>query len=103
MSSFPLCPDDVVRLYMQPAVVALAEKIETDLIEFWDRHARLRPIAVPDVAIKQECPWRFPENATGREELGRHPFYESGYSPYTTCDYTQEDCRKRGMFGGIKK
>src|SRR5579871_2895594 len=79
----------------------------------------LQRITLPELRIERRCPWDFPGNSTQRLEAvdggvnGKwSPFYRCGYSadqpggvgnlngaaPYTTCDYTREQCIARGMF-----
>lgn len=95
--------------------------------ELTEREARLsflnrlslQRLQAPQIRIQSRCPWRFPQTRQEREEAaeggsaGRYsPFYRCGYSPdveggrgnlngtepFTSCGYTREDCRARGMF-----
>lgn len=95
--------------------------------ELTEREARLsflnrlslQRLQVPQLRIQARCPWRFPETRSEREQgaadhaEGRYsPFYRCGYSPdveggrgnlngtepFTSCGFTREDCRARGMF-----
>jgi hypothetical protein len=76
-------------------------------------------IQFPRTRIQKLCPWTFPRTAEERQAAADDPrsiFYRCGYSPdatggnargtpvafgygpHTTCDYTQYDCRSRGMY-----
>lgn len=48
-----LAVPDLLRLYMQPAVVALAEKIETDLLSKYASFTANAPVGTPGVAITE--------------------------------------------------
>jgi len=79
----------------------------------------LSRLQVPQLRIQSRCPWQFPATQEARQQAvdggaaGKYsPFYRCGYSPdvengrgnlngtepFTTCNYTREDCRQRGMF-----
>lgn len=73
---------------------------------------------LPSVPLQRRCPWIFPATALQRQDGADNAdslHYECGYSPdatggnargnyltgttsYTTCGYTAQDCRDRGMF-----
>jgi hypothetical protein len=75
-------------------------------------------IKVPTVAIERRCPWIFPATAAQRQDGADNkisPYYQCGYSPdatganavgtyqsgttpFATCDLTRESCTARGMF-----
>jgi coat protein Gp5 len=48
-----LAVPDLLRLYMQPAVVALAEKIESDLLSTYASFTANAPVGTPGVAITE--------------------------------------------------
>lgn len=73
--------------------------------------ARLK---VPNIPRQRRCPWVFPATAAQRLEGKDNPTspyypcgyspdlasagnYESGTTPFTSCDYTREACTARGM------
>lgn len=79
----------------------------------------LQRVVLPDVRIQRRCPWMFPSTADQRKDSvgggteGKYgSFYRCGYSPgetggvgnlnagtpYGSCDYSQAQCRERGMF-----
>lgn len=74
-------------------------------------------IGLPTIKIQKICPWIFPTTLTERQDGADNSdslFYRCGYSPdasggnargnldgasaFTTCDYTAESCKARGMF-----
>jgi len=86
----------------------------------------LQRLLLPQVRVQRRCPWNFPATSDQRAEAvsgggaGQYSlFYRCGYSadivggcgdlngavPYTTCEYTMQDCVARGMrlrFGGLE-
>src|SRR5207302_6485591 len=48
-----LAVPDLLRLYMQPAVVALAEKIETDLLSLYPAFTTSAPVGTPGSVITE--------------------------------------------------
>ena len=44
---------DLLKLYMQPAVVALAERIETDLLNLYSQFTANSPLGVPGTSISE--------------------------------------------------
>lgn len=48
-----LAVPDLLKLYMQPAVIALAEKIETDLLGLYAQFTSNTPVGVPGTAITE--------------------------------------------------
>ena len=86
----------------------------------------LQRLLLPEVRIQRRCPWNFPSTSAQQMEAidgglnGRYSrYYRCGYSaglaggtgnldgaaPYTSCGYTRDDCRARGMFqrfGGLE-
>src|SRR3978361_2054255 len=48
-----LAVPDLLRLYMQPAVVALAEKIESDLLVLYAQFTSNAPVGLPGTAITE--------------------------------------------------
>lgn len=86
----------------------------------------LQRLFLPPIRIQRTCPWEFPATLAQRTEAvdgganGRYSrYYRCGYSPdvaggtgnlnggqpFTSCGYTRQDCRARGMFnrfGGIE-
>ncbi len=86
----------------------------------------LQRLLLPEVRIQRRCPWNFPSSPAEQTEAidgglsGRYSrYYRCGYSPglpggtgalngaapYTSCGYTRDDCRARGMFprfGGLE-
>lgn len=108
-------------------VTAVFAGIANPIEELTEKDARLSflnrlslsRLQVPPLRILSRCPWRFPGNREEREEAADggesgsySPFYRCGYSPdvedgrgnlngaepFTSCGYTREDCRQRGMF-----
>lgn len=74
-------------------------------------------ISLPSIKIQKTCPWTFPTTASARQDAADNPHsesYQCGYSPdasggnargnlnggspFTTCNYTKEDCIARGMY-----
>ncbi len=49
-----LAVPDLLKLYMQPAMVALAEKIETDLLNLYGNFTANAPVGTPGTAITEE-------------------------------------------------
>src|SRR4051795_7522627 len=45
-----LAVPDLLRIYMQPAVIAIAERIESDLLNLYSRFTANTPIGAPGVA-----------------------------------------------------
>lgn len=45
---------DLLRLYMQPAMVALAERVESDLLRLWSRFTANAPVGAVGVALTDE-------------------------------------------------
>ncbi len=86
-------------------------------LSFLSRLAMQRTL-LPPVRIQGRCPWRFPASASERAEAvdggmnGRYSeLYRCGYSPdaggigslngsvaFTDCNFSRDDCEKRGMF-----
>ena len=86
----------------------------------------LQRLLLPQVRIQRRCPWEFPATAGQRTEAvdgganGKYSrYYRCGYStgiaggtgnlngnaPFTSCEYTRQDCQARGMFtrfGGLE-
>jgi hypothetical protein len=108
-------------------VTAVFAGIANPIEELTEKDARLSfvnrlslaRLQAPQLRIQSRCPWRFPGSPEERNEAadgggaGRYsPFYRCGYSPdvedgrgnlnglepFTSCGYTREDCRQRGMF-----
>lgn len=50
-----LAVPDLLRLYMQPALVALAEKIEADLLGLYAQFTANSPQGGPGIAITEDC------------------------------------------------
>src|SRR5215467_11872561 len=48
-----LAVPDLLKLYMQPAVVALAERIESDLLSLYAQFTANSPVGVPGTAITE--------------------------------------------------
>ena len=48
-----LAVPDLLKLYMQPAVVALAERIETDLLGLYSQFTANAPVGVPGVSLTE--------------------------------------------------
>src|SRR5450432_497241 len=46
-----LAVPDLLRIYMQPAVIALAEKIESDLLGLYAQFTSNAPVGVPGTAV----------------------------------------------------
>lgn len=78
---------------------------------------QMADISIPPIRIQKTCPWSFPGTATERQDgadNSRSEFYRCGYSPdatggnargnlnggspFTTCNFTKEDCVARGMY-----
>lgn len=75
-------------------------------------------VFLPVIRVQRTCPWIFPSTAAERQDgadnskseffrCGYSPDasggnargnYQSGTTPFTTCDFTKEDCVARGMF-----
>jgi hypothetical protein len=74
-------------------------------------------LSLPSIKIQKICPWIFPETESERQagaDDAESRFYPCGYSPdatggdargnldggspFTSCDYTADACRARGMF-----
>jgi hypothetical protein len=75
-------------------------------------------IKIPTVNIQYRCPWNFPTTAAQRQDGADNPDsiyyrcgyspdatgsnacgnYESGTTPFATCDFTRDSCTARGMF-----
>lgn len=68
---------------------------------------------LPPVPLQRRCPWIFPTTSAQRQEAADNEdsiFYSCGYSydasggnargsgTYSSCDYTAEACRDRGMY-----
>ncbi|HOK47375.1 MAG TPA: P22 phage major capsid protein family protein, partial [Bryobacteraceae bacterium] len=49
-----LAVPDLLKLYMQPAMIALAEKIETDLLNLYSRFTANTPVGTPGTPITEE-------------------------------------------------
>ena len=86
----------------------------------------LQRVLLPQIRIQRRCPWEFPATEEQRAEAkdggpnGQYSrFFRCGYSagveggsgslngdaPFTSCGYTREDCRARGLharFGGLE-
>lgn len=79
----------------------------------------LSRVLLPEIRIQKRCPWRFPANATERQqaalvtEAGQLTVLQRcGYSadqpggvgslnggaPFTSCDYNAWSCQQRGMY-----
>jgi hypothetical protein len=50
-----LAVPDLLKLYMQPAMVALAEKIESDLLNLYGNFTANAPVGTPGTAITEEA------------------------------------------------
>lgn len=99
---------------------APSEITEASIRLTFTSRTNLERTLLPDVRIQRHCPWVFPRTEAERLEArdganrGRYsPFFRCGYSadqsggcgnlddtgkPYETCNYTKEDCTRRGMF-----
>jgi hypothetical protein len=79
----------------------------------------LQRVLLPNIRIQRRCAWHFPATEEQRAEAvhggesGKYSrFFKCGYSPdqelgvgnlngdapFTSCGYTKEDCKARGMF-----
>jgi hypothetical protein len=95
------------------------EVTETTFRLSFGNRLSLQRVALPTVRIQKRCPWTFPATVHERTEAfdggsrGVYsPFFACGYSaditggvgnldgtnPFTTCNYTRQDCEQRGMF-----
>ncbi len=92
---------------------------ETSIRLSFTNRLSLQRLLLPEVRIQRRCPWMFPATAEQRQVAvdggpdGKYSFfYRCGYSPdvtggvgnldtngpFTSCDYSREQCEQRGMF-----
>jgi hypothetical protein len=118
---------DLANNLLVSSLAAVFAGIANPIEELTERQARLSflnrlslsRLEIPQLRIQSRCPWQFPGSEEERQEAvdggakGKYsPFYRCGYSPdvengrgnldgtepFTSCGYTREHCRQRGMY-----